>query len=77
MGNEDSRIMSSGEKQRVWFIRHGERLDAVDHRWELSAPRPYDPPLTEQGFREAEAAAKQRLEGQVGMLDTRERIMVA
>lgn len=44
--------------QRMIIIRHGERLDAVDYTWTDSAPRPYDPPLTECGLQQATAAGK-------------------
>ena len=30
----------------------------MDGRWVLSAPRPYDPPLTEKGEKQAEGVAK-------------------
>ena len=39
--------------QRVFIIRHGERLDNVDYDWVMTAERPYDPPLTDEGTREA------------------------
>ena len=39
--------------QRIFIIRHGERLDNVDYEWVMKAERPYDPPLTEDGTREA------------------------
>lgn len=44
--------------QRMIVIRHGERLDAVDYTWTDSAPRPYDPPLTECGIQQAAEAGK-------------------
>ena len=39
--------------QRMFIIRHGERLDKVDYEWVRRAERPYDPPLTEDGVRES------------------------
>ena len=39
--------------QRVFIIRHGERLDNVDYGWVEKAERPYDPPLTDDGVKEA------------------------
>ena len=39
--------------QRIFIIRHGERLDNVDYEWELTAERPYDPPLTDDGTKQA------------------------
>ena len=44
--------------QHVFIIRHGERLDNVDYEWVRRAERPYDPPLTEDGLREAREAGK-------------------
>lgn len=36
----------------------GERLDFVDYDWVDSAPRPYDPPLTRNGERQARENAE-------------------
>ena len=44
------------ESQHVFIIRHGERLDNVDYDWVRTAERPYDPPLTEDGVKEASEA---------------------
>ena len=44
--------------QRIFVIRHGERLDNIDYEWVRRAERPYDPPLTEDGIREAIEAGK-------------------
>ncbi len=52
--------------QKVVVIRHGERIDHVDHCWVQRSERPYDPPLTEQGVREAKEAG-QILRGKVGL----------
>ena len=46
------------QKQSLFIIRHGERLDNVDFRWLRSAARPYDPPLTEKGKEQAKAVAE-------------------
>ena len=43
------------QKQSLFIIRHGERLD---FRWLRSAARPYDPPLTEKGKEQAKAVAE-------------------
>ena len=51
--------------QRLFIIRHGERLDCVDFSWERKAERPYDPPLTSQGVEDASSAARERLVGKV------------
>ena len=39
--------------QRVFIIRHGERLDNVDYGWVMKSDRPYDPPLTDDGTKDA------------------------
>ena len=44
--------------QRVFIIRHGERLDNVDYDWVRWAERPYDPPLTDDGVKEASEAGE-------------------
>ena len=51
--------------QRIFIIRHGERLDNVDYEWVMKAERPYDPPLTEDGTREA-LVAGERFKDKVG-----------
>ena len=44
----------------VWIARHGNRLDFVDPEWFNTAPRRYDPPLSEDGLLQA-AELAQRL----------------
>lgn len=39
--------------QTLWIARHGNRLDFVNPDWFNSAERPYDPPLSEDGFVQA------------------------
>ncbi len=39
--------------QVVIVIRHGERIDNVDYDWVIRSKRPYDPPLTEVGVKQA------------------------
>lgn len=36
--------------QRIWIARHANRLDFVHPEWFNTADRPYDPPLSEDGF---------------------------
>lgn len=36
--------------QIIWIARHGNRLDFVNPEWFNTAPRRYDPPLSEDGF---------------------------
>lgn len=40
--------------QTVWIARHGNRLDFVTPEWFNEAARPYDPPLSEDGFIQAQ-----------------------
>ncbi len=40
--------------QRFYFIRHGQREDFENPAWRETAPRPYDTPLSQTGFRQAE-----------------------
>jgi len=49
--------------QTVWIARHANRLDFVHPEWFDTADRPYDPPLSEDGFVQAEQLA-QRLKGE-------------
>ncbi|HLU99914.1 MAG TPA: histidine phosphatase family protein [Acidobacteriota bacterium] len=37
----------------VWIVRHGNRKDFEDPEWHRTAVRPYDPPLSEEGRRQA------------------------
>ena len=60
-----SKPASGDFEQRMFIIRHGERLDNVDHTWEWTAERPYDPPLTEDGEEEASSAGQERFRGKV------------
>ena len=54
-----SHIMAEQQQvQSIFIIRHGERLDNVDYEWVMKAERPYDPPLTEDGSREALVAGE-------------------
>lgn len=41
----------------IWLARHGRRLDFDDPAWVRSASRPYDPPLSPEGRRQARAIA--------------------
>jgi broad specificity phosphatase PhoE len=42
----------------VWVARHAERLDFADADWAGRAERPYDPPLSVEGRRQAGALAQ-------------------
>ena len=48
--------------QTVWIARHGNRLDFVNPDWFTTAPRPYDPPLADDGWVQAQQLG-QRLQG--------------
>lgn len=37
----------------LYLVRHGERRDDVDPAWAATAERPHDPPLTDEGRRQA------------------------
>jgi broad specificity phosphatase PhoE len=39
----------------LWLARHGTRIDFVDPTWVETAERPFDPHLTEAGFKQARA----------------------
>lgn len=43
--------------QTLWLLRHGHRQDFADPDWFLSAPRRYDPPLSDLGFKQAQELA--------------------
>lgn len=45
-------------ERTIWLLRHGERLDTIDSNWKKTAARPFDPPLSEQGQREAQQVAQ-------------------
>ncbi|HMO52506.1 MAG TPA: histidine phosphatase family protein [Kiritimatiellia bacterium] len=44
--------------QHLYLIRHGMREDFVDPTWRERAKRPYDPPLSAAGFRQAALIAE-------------------
>ncbi len=50
-------------RQTVWIARHGNRLDFVNPEWFNTARRRYDPPLSEDGFIQAQELG-QRLKNQ-------------
>lgn len=49
--------------QIVWIARHGNRLDFVNPDWFLTAERPYDPPLSDDGVMQAQQLGE-RLKGE-------------
>lgn len=44
--------------RRLWLARHASRLDLADPAWARGAARPWDPPLSPRGRREAAALAR-------------------
>lgn len=44
--------------QTVWIARHGNRLDFVNPEWFNTAERRYDPPLSKDGFVQAQELGK-------------------
>jgi broad specificity phosphatase PhoE len=44
--------------QTLWIARHGHRYDFADPEWFNSAERRYDPPLSEEGHRQAQQLAR-------------------
>lgn len=44
------------DTQFIMVMRHGHREDEADSEWHLKASRPWDPPLSEQGRKEARSA---------------------
>ena len=45
-------------EQIVWIARHGNRLDFVNPEWFNTAERRYDPPLSKDGFIQAQELGK-------------------
>ncbi len=43
--------------QTIWIARHANRLDFVNPDWFLTAERPYDPPLSDDGLEQAQRLA--------------------
>jgi broad specificity phosphatase PhoE len=54
--------------QRMYVMRHGERLDSIDRQWTKRAARPYDTPLSRHGEHEAMRLVKQRLTNKVKLI---------
>jgi broad specificity phosphatase PhoE len=52
----------------LWIARHGNRMDLVDPGWKLAAERPHDPPLSEDGFEQAEELAERLAREDIGHL---------
>ncbi|CAA0813565.1 Phosphoglycerate mutase family protein [Striga hermonthica] len=49
MGSSDGDGPSQSPQQHVVVMRHGDRLDNFVPLWAASAPRPWDPPLVDDG----------------------------
>lgn len=50
--------MSGRPARRLWLVRHGSRRDFEEPDWARRAARPFDPPLSARGRREAAALAE-------------------
>ena len=61
-------MANTKEKQLVIIIRHGERLDNVDYHWVSRSDRPYDPPITKEGEKQATEAGD-KFKGKVRELE--------
>lgn len=42
-----------GGASSILYMRHGERQDMADSNWVNTAPRPWDPPLSSFGLKQA------------------------
>jgi broad specificity phosphatase PhoE len=51
-------MTTNNNLQTLWLLRHGERSDLVDQNWLKTATRPFDPPLTEKGIKQAQQTAE-------------------
>jgi broad specificity phosphatase PhoE len=49
--------------QIIWIARHANRLDFVNPDWFMTAEKPYDPPLSDDGIVQAQKLAE-RLKGE-------------
>jgi broad specificity phosphatase PhoE len=54
--------------RKIWLVRHGQRLDFVRPEWFLTAPYPYDPPLSALGIYQALALVQQLPAQGIGQL---------
>jgi broad specificity phosphatase PhoE len=50
--------MSEEGLSNVYIIRHGERMDHIDPEWKKTAETPEDPPLSENGIKQAHLTGK-------------------
>lgn len=50
--------MQANTISNIYLVRHGLREDMVHPEWKASAVRPFDPPLSEEGLRQAEDIAR-------------------
>ena len=66
--SEDRSDNSGAAIQRLFVMRHGERLDTMDPRWKRTASRVYDTPITKKGEIAAFRIAKDRYMGKVSTL---------
>ena len=53
---EDASDAAERPKQILITMRHGQRLDDIEPDWRLTTDRPWDPPLSPEGLRQASFA---------------------
>ena len=51
-------IRNTFKARSLFFVRHGERLDKVNHDWSAGALRPHDTPLSSLGKKQATSLGK-------------------
>lgn len=49
-------------KRNLYLVRHGQRLDVVDKNWYGTDDNKYDPPLSDDGFEQAQRLAKRLIQ---------------
>ncbi len=64
-GDDREGVGPTVRRQRLFVMRHGERLDTQNRQWKKTAARPYDTPITPRGQREALRLASERFVGKV------------
>ncbi|KAK9831037.1 hypothetical protein WJX74_000851 [Apatococcus lobatus] len=54
----DPQVAAERPQQVLITMRHGQRLDDIEPDWRVTTDRPWDPPLSPEGLRQARAAAE-------------------
>ena len=50
---QDPEVPAERPQQYLITMRHGQRLDDIEPDWRLTTDRPWDPPLSPEGLRQA------------------------